>query len=200
MQMAGYPMPSAEAARKFSVPLSRGGVDRTGATGTGGGPGELYPEESAPLGSFAQVNQEVVRELGRRCAQQKLATVDLDATIIESWKKRASRTYEGVTSFQRVLPLWAEMDVVLADVPGRQRAGAAAAAVREAAGLRRHAENRRRVLLSWRLGLRGGGAVELVAERAAAGQAARVRRLFGERGRTRRCAEILATPDERSSC
>ncbi len=73
------------------------------------------PEESAPLRGLAQVNQDVVRELGRRCADQKIATVDLDATIIESWKKEAKSTYEGVSGYQPMLALWAEMNVVLAD-------------------------------------------------------------------------------------
>jgi hypothetical protein len=35
------------------------------------------------------VNQDVVRELGRRCAEQKIVTLDVDATVIESWKREA---------------------------------------------------------------------------------------------------------------
>ena len=85
------------------------------------------PAESAALRALAQVNQDVVRELGRRCADQKIATVDLDSTIIESWKKEAKRTYEGPTGYQPMLALWAEMNVVLADefrdgnVPAQQQ-------------------------------------------------------------------------------
>jgi hypothetical protein len=64
---------------------------------------------------LAQVNQDLVQELGRRCADQKIATIDLDGTIIESWKKQARKTYEGTSGYQPLLALWAEMDVVVAD-------------------------------------------------------------------------------------
>jgi hypothetical protein len=73
------------------------------------------PQESGPLRSLAQVNQELVEEIGRRCADQKIATIDLDATIIESWKKEAQPTYQGGKGYQPVLALWAEMDLVVAD-------------------------------------------------------------------------------------
>jgi len=73
------------------------------------------PEENPALQGLAQVNQDVVRELGRRCAEQKIATLDVDATIIESWKREAKPTYEGCTGYQPVLALWAEMSVVVAD-------------------------------------------------------------------------------------
>jgi len=46
-----------------------------------------------------------VRELGRRCAEQKIATLDVDATIIESWKREAKPTYEDGTGYQPVLAL-----------------------------------------------------------------------------------------------
>jgi hypothetical protein len=56
-----------------------------------------------------------VRELGRRCAEQKIATLDVDATSIESWKREAKPTDEGCTGYQSVLALWAEMNVVVGD-------------------------------------------------------------------------------------
>lgn len=61
------------------------------------------------------MNQDVVQELGRRCPDQKVATVDVDATVIESWKREAKATYEGGNGYQPMLALWAEMNVVLAD-------------------------------------------------------------------------------------
>jgi len=57
--------------------------------------------------------KELVRELGRRCVQ-KIATVDLDATIIESRKREAQPTYQGSRGDQPMLALWAELDVVVA--------------------------------------------------------------------------------------
>ncbi len=52
------------------------------------------PAENEPLRGLAEVNQELVGELGRRCGQ-KIATVDLDATIIKSSKREAQPTYQG---------------------------------------------------------------------------------------------------------
>jgi len=73
------------------------------------------PGESLALQALARVNQDVVQELGHRCAEQKIATLDVDATIIESWKREAQLTYEGTSGYQPVLALWAEMNVVVAD-------------------------------------------------------------------------------------
>ncbi|MHB1700077.1 MAG: hypothetical protein ACYCSN_08035 [Acidobacteriaceae bacterium] len=61
------------------------------------------------------MNRDLVREPGRRCPDQRIATVDQDATIIESHKREALRTYEGERGYQPMLAVWAEMDVVLAD-------------------------------------------------------------------------------------
>jgi hypothetical protein len=47
------------------------------------------PAESEPLRALAQINRHLVQAIGRRCADQKMATIDLDATVIESWKRVA---------------------------------------------------------------------------------------------------------------
>ena len=73
------------------------------------------PEETEPLVGLGVVNRELVRELGRRCPEQRIATVDRDATIIESRKQEALRTYEGERGYQPMLAVWAERNVVLAD-------------------------------------------------------------------------------------
>jgi hypothetical protein len=44
-----------------------------------------------------------------------VATIDVDATILESQKRAARWTYDGRTGFQPVVALWAEHDVALAD-------------------------------------------------------------------------------------
>jgi len=46
---------------------------------------------------------------------QKIATVDQDATIIESRKREALRAYEGERGYQPMLAVWAETNVILAD-------------------------------------------------------------------------------------
>ena len=61
------------------------------------------------------MNQDLIQRLGERCPEQKIATVDQDATIIESRKREALVTYEGSRGYQPMLAVWAEMDVVLAD-------------------------------------------------------------------------------------
>jgi hypothetical protein len=73
------------------------------------------PEENEALQGLGRVNRDLIAELGRRCAAQKIATVDMDATIIESRKREALRSYEGERGYQPMLAVWAEMDVVLAD-------------------------------------------------------------------------------------
>jgi hypothetical protein len=114
-EMLGHGIPSAEAARKFlnqfhdpeKIAQAQRGLplDRVA----------YIPGESEPLAGLAAVNRDVIRELGRRVASEKIATVDLDATIIESWKREAKSTYAGVTGYQPVLALWSEMNVVLSD-------------------------------------------------------------------------------------
>ena len=73
------------------------------------------PEESASLQGLGRVKRSLVQELGSRCAEQRIATVDQDATIIEIRKQEALPTYEGERGYQPMLAVWAEMDVVLAD-------------------------------------------------------------------------------------
>jgi hypothetical protein len=81
------------------------------------GPDDIayIPEESVELQGLGGVNRSLVQELGSRCAGQRIATVDQDATIIESRKQEALPTYEGERGYQPMLAVWAEMDVVLAD-------------------------------------------------------------------------------------
>lgn len=117
-ELLGHAVPSAEAARKFlyqfheedKIEQAQQAQQALGAERI-----SYIPEESAALRGLGQVNQDMVRELGRRCPQQKIATLDVDATIIESWKREAKLTYEGITGYQPVLALWAEMNVVVAD-------------------------------------------------------------------------------------
>jgi hypothetical protein len=114
--MLGYQPPSPEAAREFLyqfhdeekiVEAQQQQLQLQRAS--------IIPGESSALAGLAAVNRDVVGELGRRSSDQKIATVDLDATIIESHKRQAQPTYQGTTGYQPLLALWAEMDVVLAD-------------------------------------------------------------------------------------
>ncbi len=115
-EVLGYEVPSPEAARKFlhhfhEEVLIEAARQRSRVEGQA----SLLVEENTALQGLGQVNREVIGILGGRCPEQKIATVDLDSTIIESWTRQAQRTYEGSTGYQPTLALWAEMDLILAD-------------------------------------------------------------------------------------
>jgi hypothetical protein len=114
-EMLGYEVPSPEAARKFLYQFHDEEKLKQAQSELPAGQVSYIPDESVPLRSLAQVNQDAVQEIGRRCADHKTATIDLDATIIESWKKQAQPTYQGGKGYQPVLAVWAEMDLVVAD-------------------------------------------------------------------------------------
>jgi hypothetical protein len=75
----------------------------------------FIPEETLPLEGLGRVNRDLVQRCGGRCPDQRIATVDQDATIIESHKRQALATYEGVRGYQPMLAVWAETGLVLAD-------------------------------------------------------------------------------------
>jgi hypothetical protein len=88
-EMLGHAVPSAEAARKFLYQFHDGEKIEQAQRESAVGRVSYISEESAPLRGLAAVNQELVQELGRRCAEQKIATLDADATLIESGKREA---------------------------------------------------------------------------------------------------------------
>lgn len=85
---------------------------------------------TAPVAALQEVQAHLVRRIAQRYAAQgqgqHIATVDQDATIIESHKASAFSHYEGGRGYQPMLAVWAEADLVLADefrdgnVPARQ--------------------------------------------------------------------------------
>jgi hypothetical protein len=114
-EMLGHDIPSAVAARKFLYQFHDPEKIAQAQRELPLGEVSYVPDESVALRGLAQVNQDVVGELARRCANEKIATLDLDATVIESWKREAKVTYEGSSGYQPMVALWAEMDVVVAD-------------------------------------------------------------------------------------
>ena len=114
-ELIGHDLPSPEAARKFLyqfhdeqlIEQAQGRLE----------PNQIsyIPEENARLQGLGQVNADLVRELAKRGEPQKIATIDLDSTIIESWKKEALPTYQGGRGYQPMLALWAEMNLIVAD-------------------------------------------------------------------------------------
>jgi len=89
----------------------------------------IFPS-SPPVAALQQVQSGLVRRIARLYDQagqaQRMATVDQDATIIESHKEAAYWHYEGGRGYQPMVAVWAEADLVLADefrdgnVPAKQ--------------------------------------------------------------------------------
>lgn len=85
---------------------------------------------STPVTSLGQVQAGCVRRIAKLYEEQgepqRIATIDQDATVIESHKKAAKAHYEGGRGYQPMCALWAELDLVVGDefrdgnVPARQ--------------------------------------------------------------------------------
>jgi len=114
-EMIGHGIPSPEAARKFLYQFHEEEKIEEAKQRRTGDEIAYIPEETEALLGLGWVNRALVQELGRRCPDQRIATVDQDATIIESRKQEALRTYEGERGYQPMLAVWAELNVVLAD-------------------------------------------------------------------------------------
>jgi hypothetical protein len=89
----------------------------------------IFPS-SEPVAALQQVQSGLVRRIAKQYEKQgqpqRIATVDEDATIIESHKKAAYYHYEDGRGYQPMVAVWAELDLVLADefrdgnVPAKQ--------------------------------------------------------------------------------
>jgi len=65
-----------------------------------------FPQRVKRLEGLGKVNQDLIQRFGERCAEQKIATVDQDTTIIESRKQEALHSYEGPRGYQPMLAVW----------------------------------------------------------------------------------------------
>jgi Transposase DDE domain group 1 len=106
--LLGHGLPAPQTARDFldafdeaAPPLWRG--ERCQVQG-----------EGDRLQGLAKASRRLIGFLQER-RPQATATLDVDATILESQKRSALATYDGRTGYQPVIALWAEQDVVLAD-------------------------------------------------------------------------------------
>ena len=114
-ELVGHELPSPEAARKFLNAFHEEEKIEEAQQRRLPDAVAYIPEENRALEGLGRVNRDLLQRLGERCADQKIFTVDQDATIIESRKREALYTYEGSRGYQPMLAVWAEMDVVLAD-------------------------------------------------------------------------------------
>ena len=114
-EMIGHELPSAEAARQFLNAFHE--EEKIQEARQRRLPDQIayIPEETAPLDGLARVSRDLVQRFGERYRTQHIATVDQDATIIESRNQQALPTYEGERGYQPMLAVWAETGMVLAD-------------------------------------------------------------------------------------
>lgn len=113
--MLEHTIPSPEMVRSFLERFhSDDGVEAAKAARM---PGQIafIPKETAPLEGLARVNDDLLREMGRRMPSERIATVDQDATIQESHKKEALPHYAGGRGYQPMVAVWAETMLVLSD-------------------------------------------------------------------------------------
>jgi Transposase DDE domain group 1 len=102
-------MPSAEAVRFFlygfhDEKLLEGKPER----------GAFIAPETAPLAGLWEVNREVVLKASRS-EQPTQATIDQDATVVQSHKEQSQMTYLGERGYQPLINYWAEQDLILSD-------------------------------------------------------------------------------------
>ncbi len=114
-ELIGHPIPSPEAARHFLYQFHEEKNITAAKAQRKLGEIAYIPGENQAWQGLGQVNRDLMAALRQRCADQRIATVDLDSTIIESRKREALPTYEGERGYQPMLAVWAEMNLVLAD-------------------------------------------------------------------------------------
>ena len=124
----GYAPPKATAVREFLERFHNKGLER------------LRPEREAqksfifpssvPVAALQEVQRGCVRRIAKLYEKQgqpqRIATIDQDATIVESHKQAAYYHYEEGRGYQPMVAVWAEADLVVADefrdgnVPAKQ--------------------------------------------------------------------------------
>jgi hypothetical protein len=74
----------------------------------------LIVPESATLKGLGAVNDHLVHEVQRR-RRVRRATLDVDGSIIESWKRAALWHYDGGRGYQPIFAYWAEQRLIVRD-------------------------------------------------------------------------------------
>jgi hypothetical protein len=61
------------------------------------------------------INRNLIRRVAKQRPQLQVATLDIDAKIIESHKREAKASYKGITGYQPLTGVWAELGMVIGD-------------------------------------------------------------------------------------
>lgn len=119
-ELLGHQLPSSETALKFLKSFHD--ESKISEAKQRLKPGQLafLVEETGSLEGLAKVNQQLIAALCSQMAHLKqvvprTATVDQDATIIESRNRNALYTYEGMPGYQPMVARWAELGLALCD-------------------------------------------------------------------------------------
>ena len=107
--LLGYALPAATTVRDFLEAFHTAELPLWQA-----GPQAAIPAESAPLVGLGQANRTLVAGL-QQGAPATTATLDIDATLVESHKDTATVAYDGTRGYQPVVVVWAEQDVIVHD-------------------------------------------------------------------------------------
>jgi Transposase DDE domain group 1 len=113
--LIGHALPSPETTLKFVKAFHEEALVQAARAQREPGQLAFIPAESDPLQGLAQVNHELIAALCSQLADQRIATVDQDATILQSRNRNAEWTYQGVTGYQPMVAMWAELGVALCD-------------------------------------------------------------------------------------
>jgi hypothetical protein len=107
--LLGHPLPAATTVRDFLEAFHVADGPLWAA-----GPQATIPEEAAPLVGLGRANRTLIAGL-QRGVRERTATLDVDATLVESHKDAATVAYDGTRGYQPVVVLWAEQDIILHD-------------------------------------------------------------------------------------
>jgi len=113
-RLLGRELPTADTLRRFLYACHRPELIDQARTARGPEEVAYIPAESAALRGLGQANRELVAAVAARGACTR-ATLDHDATILESHKREALGHYKGGRGYQPAVLYWAEQDLVVAD-------------------------------------------------------------------------------------
>jgi hypothetical protein len=115
-KMLGYRVPSARCVGDFLDAFhDPENVSTARARAQAQGRLSFIPEETSALQGLRHAQCGLVRAIAQRQGAPATATIDQDATIIESHKREALWTYEGVRGYQPMVAVWAETELIVAD-------------------------------------------------------------------------------------
>jgi len=113
VKLLGHEVPSAPVGKKFLYTFHDDARDKEVAKQRELVP-SYVPAETERLARLARVVRFVVAQ-AQRSRPEARATLDQDATIIESSKRVAATAYTGERGYQPMVVVWAEQDLVVAD-------------------------------------------------------------------------------------